>query len=58
MQHVFSSMLADIEDCVNIADNVLAFGVLDQADEESFSKVLQRLDDYGTTLNLSKYLFH
>ena len=50
-------MLADIEDCVNIADNVLAFGVLDQADEKSVSKVLQRLDDYGTTLNLSKYLF-
>ena len=57
LQHALRSIIADIENVINIADDLLIFGADDNEHDMTLKKVLHRFEEKGLTLNLRKCVF-
>ena len=57
MQHALETLLADIENAVNIADDIIVFGKSDVEHDDGLNKVIKRLAENSITLNIKKYEF-
>ena len=57
MQHALQTLLADIENGVNIADDIIVFGKSDNEHDDGLNKVLKRLAENNITLNIKKCEF-
>ena len=57
LQHALQDVLRDIEGTTNIADDILLFAENHTKHDEILLRVLQRLQEKGLTLNLSKCVF-
>ena len=58
LQHALRSIIADIENVVNIADDLLIFAADDNEHDMTLKKVLHRFEEKGLTLNLRKCVFN
>ena len=57
LQHALRNILIDLPGVVNIADDLLVFGDSIEKHDEHLTKVLDRLEEKGITLNFSKCIF-
>ena len=54
MQHALQTLLADIGNAANIADDIIVFGKNDGEYDDGLNKVLKRLAESNITLNIKK----
>ena len=57
LQHALQTILTDIPEATNIAANILIFAEDAKQHEETLTRVLERCDSKGITLNLQKSVF-
>ena len=57
LQHALQTILADIPGATNIADDILVFAEDAKQRDETLTRVLERCDSKGITLNLQKSMF-
>ena len=57
LQHALQTILADIPGATNIADDILIFAEDAKQRDETLTRVLERCDSKGITLNLQKSMF-
>ena len=58
MQYTLQTLLADIKNGVNIADDIIAFGKSDNEHNDGLNKNLKRLVESNITLNIKKCEFN
>ena len=57
LQHALQTLLADIGNAVNIADDIIVFGKSDDEHDDGLYKVLKHLTENNITLNIKKCEF-
>ena len=57
LQHALQTLLADIGNAVNIADDIIVFGKSDDEHGDGLYKVLKHLTENNITLNIKKCEF-
>ena len=57
LQHAVRETLKDIKGTINLVDDILIHGINQQEHDTALSKVLQRFEEKGLTVNLYKCLF-
>ena len=57
LQHALRETIKDIEGTMNLIDDIIVFGKTQEEHDTALLKLLQRCEDKGLTLNLSKCLF-
>ena len=57
LQHALQTLLADIGNAVNIADDIIVFGKSVDEHDDGLNKVLKRLAENNITLNIQKCEF-
>ena len=57
MQHALQTLLADIGNAVNIADDIIVFGKSVDEHDDGLNKVSKRLAENNITLNIKKCEF-
>ena len=58
LQYTLETLLADIKNGVNIADDIIAFGKSDNEHNDGLNKNLKRLVESNITLNIKKCEFN
>ena len=56
-QHAISSLLRDIANQINVADDILVYGTNPEEHDLAFARVLNRLEEFGASLNKKKCEF-
>ena len=57
LQHTLQTLLADIGNAVNIADDIIVFGKSDDEHDDGLNKVLKRLAENNIIVNIKKFEF-
>ncbi len=57
-QKAIEQVLAGVEGCMNISDDIIVFGKNQKEHDEALNAVLQRLEESGLTVNVKKCEFN